>query len=150
MVEQISKERKNAYYLGMGLGAVGLLMFLSTFVIFIANFGNFDNFDSRAKTSAALAFGGMLLMMAGGAIRRVGAAGAAGSGLVLDPAQAREDLEPFSRQAGGMLQDVLDEADIRPSDFGGGSERVVMIKCQVCAQLNEEFSKYCQECGSRL
>ena len=71
-------------------------------------------------------FVGMALIVVGAIIMNVGARGAAGSGIILDPKQAKEDLEPFSRMAGGMVKDALDEADI---NLGGGkSEKVIMIK----------------------
>lgn len=66
---------------------------------------------------------------------------------MLDPEQARQDLEPFSRQAGGMLKDALDEAAV---NLGGKPERVVMLKCAACGKLNEEDSKFCRECGAKM
>ena len=84
-------------------------------------------------------------------IRHVGARGLAGSGVVLNPGQARKDLEPYSRMAGGMVKDALDEADV---NLGSGRsskpEQVIMIKCRDCGKLNEEDSKFCQECGERM
>jgi hypothetical protein len=148
MNKQISEGRKTAFYLGTGISLLGLLLFLSTFVTFILNFGDFSNFHSDAKSSAARAFGGMVLLMAGGAIRGMGARGLAGSGVVLDPARAREDLEPYSRMAGGMVKDALDEADLHPGPRA--PEKVVMLKCRECGRLNEEDSKFCQECGRPL
>ena len=53
---QVPSERKALYYAGMALGGIGLLLFLSTFVSFIANFGNFDNFEGRAKANAFCVF----------------------------------------------------------------------------------------------
>ena len=93
------------------------------------------------------AFGGVALMVAGGALSAVGARGLAGSGVVLDPAQARQDLEPYSRMAGGMLKDAADEAGIQ---LGRHPERVVMLKCSSCGKLNDEDAKFCQECGKPL
>jgi hypothetical protein len=49
---------------------------------------------------------------------RLGRAGVAGSGLKLDPQDARRDLEPWSRMTGGMLKDTLDEAGV---DLSGQS-----------------------------
>jgi uncharacterized OB-fold protein len=80
-------------------------------------------------------------------LRRIGARGVAGSGLVLDPDKAREELEPYSRMAGGMVKDALEEADV---SLGARPEKVVMIKCPACGRLNEEDSKFCQECGKGL
>ncbi|MHC5145965.1 MAG: zinc-ribbon domain-containing protein, partial [Planctomycetota bacterium] len=92
------------------------------------------------------------LIIAGGGIRSVAARGTAGSGLVLDPEKAREDLEPWARMGGGMVKDALDEADIDLKNLGGGAqpEKVIMIKCRECGKLNEEDSKFCQECGKSL
>jgi cytochrome c biogenesis protein CcdA len=145
--KQVSQERKAAYYVGMALMAVGFLLFFSTFVTFAANFGDFTNFEDRAKSNMFRAISGMALLIIGGAVKGIGARGLAGSGVVLDPEGARKDLEPFSRQAGGMLKDALDEADLK---IGGAAGQVVMVKCRACGKLNEEDSKFCQECGAQL
>ena len=147
MTREISEGRKTAYYVGMGLMVLGVILFASTFVIFAVNFGNVSNFNAAAQSSMFLAFGGMALMVLGAIIRNVGARGLAGSGTVLDPGKAREDLEPYSRMVGGMVHDALDEAKV---DLPGQPQRVVMVKCPACARLNEEDSKYCQECGKSL
>ena len=114
-IRQPSPERKNIYYIGMALSVVGVLTFLSTFVTFIINFGNFDNFDSRARSEMARALIGMVLMFAGSLMRNAGRMGLAGSGIKLDPEQARKDVEPWARMGGGVLKDALDEAGISPS-----------------------------------
>ena len=49
--------------------------------------------------------------------------------------------------AGGMVKDALEEADL---NLGGKPERVIMIKCRNCGKLNEEDSKFCQECGEKI
>jgi len=144
MAPEISEGRKFTYYLGKALVVVGLLSFASTFFTAAMNFGDFSNFEADARSNMLRAFGGMALIVVGAVIGNIGARGLAGSGVVLDPQQAREDLEPFSRMTGGIVKDVLDEADIH---LGGKAERVVMIKCQACGKLNEEDSKFCQECG---
>jgi hypothetical protein len=46
------------------------------------------------------------MIVIGAVISNIGARGAAGSGILLDPEQARDDLEPFSRMHGGMLKDT--------------------------------------------
>ena len=122
-------------------------MFLSTFVTFAMNFGDFSNFEANAKSDMFRAIGGMVLLGMGAFIRGIGARGLAGSGVVLDPEKARDELEPYSRMAGGMVKDALDEADVK---LGGGSEKVVMIRCRSCQKLNEEDSKFCQECGEKI
>ncbi len=50
------------------------------------------------------------------------------------------------RSIGGMVGDALDESGI-PEKFSERGERVVMIRCTACGKLNEEDSKFCQECG---
>ena len=143
----MSPERKGAYYAGMGLIGLGFLLFFLVFMGEAAHFGDFSNMESNAKSSMARAFGGMVLIVVGGVLRRVGARGLAGSGILLDPKQARRDLEPYSRMAGGMVQDALEETSLDPR---GRPERVVMVKCASCGRLNEEDSKFCQECGKGI
>jgi hypothetical protein len=150
MAKQISSERKTAYYLGTVLMVIGGLLFFSVFVTAAMNFGDFSNFDVNAKSSMFRAIGGMALLFVGGIIRSVGAQGLAGSGVVLDPNQARDELEPYSRMAGGMVKDALDEADVQLGGPTEGLEKVVMIRCRECGKLNEEDSKFCQECGKKI
>jgi hypothetical protein len=110
---KISEERKALYYIGMVVMVIGIILFISVFVTGISNFGNFDNFEGQAKSSMARAFGGMALMVVGGILRGIGARGLAGSGVVLDPQKAREDVEPWSRMAGGIIKDAIDETGIK-------------------------------------
>ena len=113
-MRNISEGRKTAYYIGMVIMIIGFLSFGSVFVSAISNTGNFDNFQQRSKSMGTRAFGGIVLIAIGGVIMGIGAKGAAGSGLILDPKKAREDLEPYTRMAGGMVKDALDEADEDP------------------------------------
>jgi hypothetical protein len=147
MANHISEERKAAYYIGMGLMVLGGLLFASTFVTFATHFGDFSNFEANAKSEMFRAFGGMALLVLGGIIRGIGAQGLAGSGLVLDPDKARQDLKPYSRMAGGMVKDALEEADL---NLGRRPETIIMIKCSQCGKLNDEDSKFCQECGKQI
>lgn len=117
---QIPPGRKGLYYLGMALAGVGVLLFLSTFVSAIMHFGDFTDFEKRAKSAGVRAFGGIVMVGLGSALMTIGARGAAGSGVILDPQQARKDVEPWSRMAGGTLKDALDEADINLGKLGGG------------------------------
>jgi hypothetical protein len=126
MAKQIPEGRKAAYYIGIGLSIIGVLLFASVFVTSAAHFGDFRNFQSRAKSEEFRALAGMALIVIGAIISAVGARGLAGSGTVLDLERAREDLEPYSRMVGGM------------------------VKCPACGKLNEEDSKFCQECGKPL
>ncbi len=147
MPKNISDERKAVFYIGMGLMLFGVLLFTSVFVTSAMHFGDFDNFEQNAKSSMLRAIGGMALMLLGAVLSSVGAMGLAGSGLALNPEKARRDLEPYSRMTGGMIKDVLEEADL---NLGGRSEKVIMLKCQSCGMLNEEDSKFCQECGVEM
>jgi cytochrome c biogenesis protein CcdA len=148
----VSPERQGAFYIGGAMMVVGFLSFFSVFVTGAMNFGDFTDFESRTRGEAMRAVIGMGLIVVGAFVRNVGRAGAAGSGLVLDPRQARKDLEPFSRQNGGMLKDALDEAgvDLGKALGGAGGKPVVMIRCRACSKLNEEDSKFCQECGAAI
>ena len=147
MTRDVSPERKSAYYIGTAISVLGFLLFASVFVSFALNFGDFSHFDANVRSFAVRAFAGMALVVVGGFVRGVGERGLAGSGVILDPEQARQDLEPYARMAGGMVKDALDEADVH---LGGQPERVVMLKCPTCGKLNEEDSKFCQECGATL
>jgi hypothetical protein len=112
MNRKISPERKAYYRAGQIAVAVGFLMFLSTFVTFLWHFGDFSNFESNARSDGFRAVGGMFLIIAGFVLMTVGAAGAAGSGLNLDPEKAREDLEPWARLRGGLAKASLDEMGV--------------------------------------
>src|SRR3954447_13512249 len=102
---QIPPGRKAVYHVGMVLAALGALSFISTFFTFAAHFGDFSNFEENARSGMFRAIGGMVLMIVGGVLMGVGRAGAAGSGILLDPQKAREDLEPWNRMRGGMVND---------------------------------------------
>jgi hypothetical protein len=109
----ISEGRKTAFYVGRVLMVMGFLSFGSTFVSAAMNFGNFDQFEERGRSMALRAFLGMGLIVAGVVVSGVGARGLAGSGVVLDPEQARKDVEPWGRMAGGMIRDAIDETGIK-------------------------------------
>jgi hypothetical protein len=147
MTKQISEERKSAYYAGTVLMIIGGILFASTFVSFATNFGNFQNFESRASSNMLRGICGMALLVAGSIIRGIGARGLAGSGVVLNPEKAREELEPYSRMAGGMVKDALDEAKV---SLGGKPEKIIVIRCPACSQLNEDDAKFCKECGKKI
>jgi hypothetical protein len=144
----VSARRKGLYYAGTALTVLGFLLFGSVFVTGCMNWGDFTNFDANAKSEMARGIGGMALVVVGSIVKGVGARGAAGSGLLLDPQRARKDLEPYARMTGGLLKDTLEEANV---DLGRKTpEKVVMVKCRACGKLNEEESKFCQECGEKL
>jgi hypothetical protein len=149
---QVSPDRKAIYYVGMALSIIGLLLFLSTFVTFLANFGNFDNFTERAKSGGIRAFVGVVLIVIGGALRRLGTLGLAGSGVVLDPEQARKDVEPWSRMAGGVVSDALSEVPAAKSlqDKVESADHVIKVRCRKCRSLNDEHAKFCNQCGAGM
>ncbi|MBN2582367.1 MAG: zinc ribbon domain-containing protein [Planctomycetes bacterium] len=132
MTRYISPERKAGYYVGFVLMVLGVIIFMSTFF----------------THAMQLAVVGIVIAAIGQIIQRVSARGLRGSGVILDPEGARDDLEPYTRMAGGMVKDALDEADISLGRSAPG--KVVMIRCQDCGTLNEEDSKFCQECGRKL
>ena len=148
MSKKISEDRKAVYYVGLGLVILGVLLFASVFFSAATHFGDFSDSVARGRSMATRAFGGMALMIVGGILTAVGARGLAGSGVVLDPEKAREDLEPYSRMAGGMAKDALDEAGIAIG--GKAPQQVIMVKCQACGKLNQEDAKFCQECGKQI
>lgn len=147
MPRHISEGRQTVYYLGMALMVLGGLLFASTFVTHLLHFGDFTDFDARAQSIGFRAFGGMALLMIGGFLRVIGSQGLAGSGVILNPEQARGELEPYSRMTGGMLRDVLDEAQI---NIGGQPAKQIMIRCRSCGGLSQETAKFCQQCGTQL
>lgn len=151
MKRPITLGRKFANYLGMMVMVAGFLTFASLF--FLIADGADAPMPSQAPGMGVFikrALGGMGLIILGAILRGIGAVGLAGSGVVLDPERAREEWEPHTRMMGGMVGDALDEAGV---DLGSlrseerSAEKVVMIRCQSCRTLNEEESKFCQECG---
>lgn len=153
---KISPERKAAYYIGMGVSGLGVLLFLSNFFV-VANQAS-DPFGMMARNPmpgfVARAIGGMILMVVGQVISRAGARGAAGSGLILDPEQAREDLKPWAQAAGGIVKDALGEikAPTAPAPAAPAPEPevVVKVKCPDCHALNDEDARFCKQCGKTL
>lgn len=116
---QVPGERKAIYYVGLVLIVIGMLLFFSVFISAAVGFGRpmggmgtpFDDFGGIALRG----FIGIVMAMVGSLLMNLGARGLAGSGVVLDPQQARKDLEPWSRMAGGMVKDAVDEAGIHPA-----------------------------------
>jgi ribosomal protein L40E len=141
---QISSERKTLFYVGRALMGIGLVLFLSVFVTFAFA----DPFAFPDSNPMAPAIVGFIMIFIGTLISNVGAHGKAGSGMILDPEQAREDLKPFSRQAGGMLNDALDAADIK--EHLSVTKEIVKVRCRSCGELNDEDATYCKKCGARM
>lgn len=168
MTKQISEERKSLYQAGLVMQIIGGCLFALPFItipiFLIYAISRRDSMMVEPKgivilpIAFGLAFIGFALIAVGGFMRTVAARGKAGSGLVLDPRQAREDVEPWSRMQGGVIKDTLDEAGIDLKQVGKNlmntaasqPQKIVMIKCPNCSKLNEEDSKFCQECGKPL
>lgn len=163
----ISPERKFVYYLGMAMTAVGFLVFISTFFdsgkgksrrhpvpgepdfreqIEAMSEASRKDMDSTLNT----AFLGMGLCVVGSILMGLGKHGAAGSGLLLDPGKAREDLKPWSKMKGGMVDDALSEVKVVQdlSERLGGAKTEVKVRCRQCRGLNDEDAKFCDQCGA--
>ncbi len=164
---EIPPNRKLLYYGGMAIMVCGFVVFATTFFIG-PEIGGGKNQpggmgfkeDARAthrefregmKSKTTRAIFGVGLIAIGGFMRHVGARGAAGSGLLLDPKRAREDLEPWSRMGGGMVDDALSEVDLS-SKLGRAStpEREIMVRCSSCRTLNDEEAQFCDNCGKAI
>jgi len=147
MSKKISAMRRNTFYIGTGMLVLGISVLLVSMVLFVIDGDRRLIPDSPISLWWVTGVVGILVSGLGSTIRRFAARGVAGSGLILDLDRARKDLEPFSRMAGGMLKDALDEND---RIDGEKQERKIMIKCRSCGGLSQEKAKYCYECGDRL
>lgn len=163
---EIPPERKAAYYVGLVLIVTGIGIFASSFfsgpdLPMGPKPGEPDfweraqekhrDFQKGMSESMTRALAGMGLMLIGGLAMFYGRAGAAGSGLVLDPEMARRDLEPWARMGGGMVKDALEEADL-PAALGKRAPPppAVKIRCRGCQALNDETAKFCSQCGAAV
>lgn len=154
MVKKISPERKAAYYAGMGVTALGGCLFAAPFLTIPMIMIGALSFRAGpvAFLFAAIGFGCFIL---GGFLMNIGKVGLAGAGVILDPERAREEQEPLTRMRGGMVRDGLEEAGILDENGlkigrSPAPEPIIMIHCRECGKLNEEDSKFCQECGSKM
>jgi len=157
---ELGPERKGLYYVGGAIAVLGLVLFFSTF--FVVGCAIADGFGDSTSTpfgptgpdaNIGAAFlrsmVGFVLIVVGKSLQSVGARGLRGSGVILDPEGARDDLAPYSRMAGGMLGDAVEASGL---DLGQRTEGQpeIMVRCLSCDQLNEEDSKFCQECGEPI
>lgn len=146
-MSKIPKERKITYYIGIGMIILGFLLFIS---VFFAGF-NFLNNPAGLMHSFKNAPIGMVLFIVGAILMNVGAKGAAGSGLLLDPDKAREDLKPFNEAKGEMINDVISNIDIVEQMTKSHEQKeTIKIRCRSCGSLNDEDAKYCKSCGKEL
>lgn len=100
------------------------------------------------------AFAGMFLILIGGVMMNIGKAGLRGSGIVLDPQGAREDLKPWNVARGGMLDDTLRGSEVATGMVERASSNshreVVKVRCPNCRALNDEDARFCKSCGASL
>jgi len=134
----ISGERKASYYIGLVLTVAGFLTFGSVFVTAFTSFGHSTPFGGPPAGLFIRALVGMGMIIAGRLLMRVGARGLAGSGVILDPDRARHDVEPWSRMAGGMARDALDEADIHLGKRSAPDEMPFDEKLRRLHRLHED------------
>lgn len=145
MAGKISTERKATYYIGLGMIILGFILFISVFFSGISAMN--DPFSGRGVPFQNAVIG-MILMIAGGVVSNIGAKGAAGSGIILDPEKAREDLKPYNEVKGQMINDVLENIDIVDKVTDSiESKEIIKIKCRNCGSLNDEDAKFCKNCG---
>lgn len=151
-MSKISKERKVTYYIGMAMMILGFILFISVFFQFASFMSNPDPFMiNRPGPSFMNAIIGMVFAIIGGMVMNIGAKGAAGSGLILDPEKSREDLKPFNEAKGGMINDVISNIDVIDKIVKPTSgQDIVKIRCRICSSLNDEDAKFCKSCGKEL
>lgn len=149
---KITKGRKITYYVGMVMVVLGFILFISLFFSVASYINNpVDPFDGKSVPSFENSILGMILMIVGFFVMNIGAQGAAGSGLVLDPKKAREDLKPFNEAKGQMINDVISNIEVAEKIIKSNEvKEVIKIKCRNCGILNDEDAKFCKECGREL
>ena len=136
----------------MGLIILGFILFISSF--FVNDMGYDPFFISGMPPFFKRALLGMICIIAGGVFMNIGARGVAGSGVILDPEKARDDLKPYSSAAGGMINDIIENIDIvkekKASEDNKQILQIVKVRCQSCGELNDEDAKFCKSCGDRI
>lgn len=149
-MSKIPEERKVLYYVGMGIMILGIILFFSVFVSVGCMMSDPYGFPDRAPSFGNAIFG-FILIAIGGVIQNVGAKGAAGSGVILDPEKAREDLKPYSEATGGMLNDMVSNMDVVEKLTKPQEEiEIIKVRCKNCKSLNDEDAKFCKSCGTEL
>jgi hypothetical protein len=146
--KEISKERKILYYAGMALMGIGFLLFISVFFSGVSMMNNPLSF-TQGPGFMTRGLIGFVMVAVGAVLRGIGARGAAGSGLLLNPRKAREDLAPYTDALGGMARDAVDAFKGQGSE-APKAEPQVMVRCRACRALNDENAKFCSQCGAEL
>jgi hypothetical protein len=149
MSNKISNQRKVLYYIGICIVFVGFLLFMSSFFVKMDK-----NFSMETPSFFKRAVLGMICMIVGSVLASIGRSGTAGSGFLLDPEKAREDLKPFNESKGKMINDVIENIDIAKNIKQPSKEiesiEVIKIKCRECGILNDEDAKFCKNCGKLM
>ena len=135
----ISVPRKLLFYAGYFSCAAGVLLAVWSVSAILEPASYTPSGLGGIAMNCATAIG---LWLLGLFVRRLGVRGLAGSGLVLDPARARTELEPWSRAAGGLVASALGEIQ--------GPRDIIKVRCPACAVLNEESSRRCRACGGLM
>lgn len=144
MPDQISTRRKVLYYGGGLLMVAGIGSFM--FYMGWGMLGGFEDHELKERMPAVM-LTSMAIAMVGGFLNVIGGKGLAAAGLILDPDRARKDLKPYSKMAGGMLEDALENRDLSQSVSPG---ETIKIRCRPCGWLNDEESNFCHECGKPI
>lgn len=150
MSNKISNERKAIYYVGIGMIVLGFILFIS---VFFAGMGGMEpSFSSAPPDPFKRAVVGMICMVIGGIFTSIGSKGVAGSGIILDPEKAREDLKPFNSAKGEMINDVIENIDVVKNINHGQKEakEIIKVRCRNCGELNDEDAKFCKNCGGSM
>lgn len=155
MSNKISDGRKLTYYIGLVLVVLGVILFMSSFFAVSTGFGSMDpGFDMGMPSFFKRALFGMISIIIGSVLMNIGAKGAAGSGIILDPDKVREDLSPYSHAAGKMINDVVSGVDVlkdvRGNQEGKRPDQLIKIRCRECGGLNDEDAVFCKACGGKL
>lgn len=155
MSNNISTERKTLHYIGLALIAFGFILFISSFFV-----PNTPSFSMEMPAFFKRGLIGMICMVVGSVFMTIGARGAAGAGIILNPEKAREDLKPFHAAEGEMINDVLENIEAIQSITKKFTEpttsnekpikEVIKIRCKECSVLNEEDAKFCKGCGKNI
>lgn len=162
-IRDVETWRKVAYYVGLALTAIGVVLFAVPFTtvfwpreqIFsmLANDGPF-----RPMAPGFLGFG---LILIGQLLRNLGRKGLAGSGLLLSPQGETRDNEPWDRSKGHRVANAVDEfqdniggQSAGVASFLGAAQaqpvEVVKVRCRSCGYLDNESDRFCGKCGQPL
>ncbi|MGE0141919.1 MAG: zinc-ribbon domain-containing protein [Planctomycetota bacterium] len=159
---QVSDSRKSLHAFGTILVAIGAVVAIGGAISFFSSFGSpGDMFaESFPPKGFLIAAGGILLTGVGRGLRHLGARGIAGSGLVLDPERAADDLAPWARTGGRLMRDAVDASGLVTADDGdvpagaadgsGATGARVKVRCRECRTLNDEDARFCDQCGASL